>query len=193
MKTKFLDHEQAYDGSQLRSLWNYLEHGLMGDSTIAFVGPCDVSVDHMVDGEDLRANDQIRGDKMLHFICEIFHQSLFSAVALQRLFASMVRDEWVKSVENTRNHSLPAAELRRSGDDLYAGDRKFSISIATQSPVSVLIHFAVNITNQGTPVETCSLEDWSIDPQVFGETILKRWSKEYASLLEATVKVRWVK
>ncbi|HMN69679.1 MAG TPA: DUF366 family protein, partial [Bdellovibrionales bacterium] len=53
LKTKFIDTAEIYDGSQLVSLRSYLKHGLLGDSIVAWVGPCKVSLDHMVDGEDL--------------------------------------------------------------------------------------------------------------------------------------------
>ena len=71
MKAQFLDSVEKYDGSQLVSLHNYLQHKLLGDSIVAWVGPCDVSIEHMVDGEDLLQNAEIRGSKMLHFLIEL--------------------------------------------------------------------------------------------------------------------------
>jgi hypothetical protein len=53
-----------------------------------------------------------------------------------------------------------------------------------------MIHFALNITNEGTPVPTCSLEDLQIDPKNFAEKVLKAFSEEYVSITEATQKVR---
>jgi hypothetical protein len=191
MKTKLLVPEVNYDGSQLKSLWNYLDHGLLGNSTVAFIGACDVSFAHMADGEDLRESAEIRGAKMLHFIVEIFHQSLLSGVALQRLFAALVQEELTAVLIQSKTANAP--RFHRAGDDIFDGDRKFSISIATVSPMSVLIHFAVNIVNEGTPVKTCALSDWSIDPRSFAERVLKRWQTEFASIEQATMKVRWVK
>ncbi|MBX3022626.1 MAG: DUF366 family protein [Bdellovibrionales bacterium] len=189
MKHKFLETSEQYDGAQLASLRNYLKHHLLGDSVVAWVGPCDVHVDHMVDGEDLLAHARICGSEMLHFIVETFDTSLFAAVGLQRLLASLVKDELQVLA---RNKDL-ARSLTRDGDDIYAGTRKLSISIATQSPVSSLIHFAVNVVNKGTPVETLALEDLQVDAKSFAEAVMERFTTECESIRQATQKVRWVK
>lgn len=183
MKAKLLAPEFAYDGTQLRSLFAYLEHGLLGDSAVAWIGACDIDFAHMVDGEDLREQAAIRGGRMLHFIFEIFDRDLFAGVSLQRLFASIAKD--------LIEERAPHVRLRRSGDDLYQGERKLSISIATRSPVSTLVHFAMNVANAGTPVPTCALEeDFGLSAREVAEELLRRVSAEYGSILEATRKVR---
>jgi uncharacterized protein len=181
VKYRFLETNEIYDGAQLVSLNNYLKHGLLGDSIVAWVGPCDVAIEHMMDGEDLVAGSSIRGDKMVHFIVEKFDSSLLAAVALQRLLASIAKD------------SLNEPKLRREGDDIYWDDRKLSISIATQSPVSSLIHFAVNVVNSGAPVVTCSLGDLEKDPHEFAMEVMMRFAKECESIVTATKKVRWAR
>lgn len=187
MKTKLIEKEFPYDGTQLRSLFAYLEHGLQGDSIVSWIGPCSIPFEHMVDGEDVLAKSPIRGARMLHFIVEIFHIQLFGAVALQRLFASICLD-----LLRERVPAL-ASRMRRDGDDLFVGDGKLSISIATVSPVSALIHFALNITNEDTPVKTAALGDLGIDPKSFALEVMSRFEREVAGIKEATVKVRWVK
>lgn len=189
MKVQWIDTIELYDGSQLRSLHAYLRHGLLGDSLVAWRGPCRVAWEHMVDGEDLRAQSPIAGADMVHFILEKFDGTLLAAVAVQRLFASIVLDVLR---EKAGNRGL-AQSLVRSGDDLFAGPKKLSISIATVSPVSALIHFAVNVTNEGTPVETLSLSDLQFDPQSFAQEVLRRVQAEMVTILEATQKVNWVK
>lgn len=189
MKSKFLETNEQYDGAQLVSLRNYLKHHLLGDSIVSWVGPCDVHVDHMVDGEDLLAHARICGSSMLHFIVESFDTSLFAAVGLQRLLASIVKDELVAHAKN-RDMAL---SLVREGDDLYAVEKKLSISIATQSPVSSLIHFAINVSNKGTPVPTGSLEDLGVEAAVLARDVMVRFCREFAGIREATQKVRWVK
>lgn len=181
MKTLFIDTPITYDGSQLRSLYNYLEHGLLGNSIIAFHGPCNVKNEFMADGEDLLAGAEIRSSNMAHFIIEIFDQSLFSAVWTQRLLASTIQNY---IYEKQKNH------LRREGDDLYLEDKKLSISIAAPSTRSCLIHFAVNVSNIGTPVKTCSLEDLKIDAKTFSQDILILFRDEFLSIQEATFKVK---
>ncbi len=186
MKSKFLVHEFPYDGTQLRSLFAYLDHKVQGDSVVSWIGSCSGSFDHMVDGEDFLAGSAIAGARMVHFIIEKFHTPLFAAVAVQRLFAAICLD---LLRELAPSH---ASDLRREGDDLYLREGKLSISIATVSPVSSLIHFAVNCTNDGTPVKTACLEDLKITPAKFAEEAMCRLTAEIASIEEATVKVKWV-
>lgn len=185
MKTKFIDTAEIYDGSQLVSLRSYLKHGLLGDSIVAWVGPCKVSLDHMVDGEDLVAGAEIRGDLMLHFVIEKFESTLLAAVGLQRLLAAIVQDELRDLVKGI--------DIRRDGDDIFIDEGKFSISIATQSPVSSLIHFAVNVVNEGTPVKTSALGDLGLEPKPFALKIMNLFAVEVGSIVEATRKVRWVR
>lgn len=189
MKSKWLDTKFKYDGTQLRSLWNYLDHGLLGDSIVAWVGECAVSFDHMVDGEDLLAKQTIAGKEMLHFIVEKFDSTLLAAVGLQRLLASIVM-EWLRA--NSVNKEI-AAELIRKGDDIFYNQQKLSISIATQSPTSSLIHFAVNVVNDGTPVPTLCLKDLGIDPRKFAQEVMQAFCAEVSSIIEATQKVKWVR
>lgn len=182
VKTLWLEKEFPYDGTQLRSLYNYLEHGLLGNSVLAWAGACDVSFEHMVDGEDLLARSEIRGSKMLHFIFEIFDQSLVTGVFLQRLMASLCME--------TIHDLSPNTRLRRDGDDIFSGQKKLSISIATRSPQSVLVHFAMNIRNEGTPVETCALSDFGVDTQKFAITMLAKIKHELQSIQVASYKVK---
>ncbi len=189
MKSLYLESSEKYDGSQLVSLRNYLKHGLLGDSIVAWRGPCDVGGEHMVDGEDLLAGAAIRGDDMLHFIVELFDCSLFAAVGWQRLLASIAKDVIAKK----SSEAGLTKELRQDGDDLYCGDRKLSISIATLSPVSALIHFAMNVRNEGTPVKTISLSDFQLGPETVAREIMERFTREVDSGRWATQKVRWVR
>ncbi|MBC7465431.1 MAG: DUF366 family protein [Bdellovibrio sp.] len=189
MKKKFISKKINYDGGQLKPLYAYVNHKLHGDSIVAFIGACDVGFGEMVDAEDLVAGAQIKSDLMLHFIIEMFNQNLMTAVSLQRLIVSIAQN-----ILNSTAPQLKSAKLRRSGDDLYL-DRgskafKLSISIASISPVSSMIHFALNITNDGTPVPTCSLKDLGVDPKSFAEKVLTAFSEEYISIVEATQKVR---
>ena len=189
MKTVWSDKPLKYDGSQLRSLYGYLEHGALGDSIVAFEGPCDVSFEHMLDGEDLLARSLIAGDCMVHFIVEKFHVSLIAGVALHRLLASLC----LELLRERAGHAIDRSLLRRDGDDVFFGERKFSVSVATATPVSVLIHFAVNSVNSGTPVPTCSLEDFTLAPASFAAELSARFAAEISSIEEACCKVRWAR
>lgn len=187
LKTKVLPQKINYTGAELKSQWNYFEHGLLGNSAVAFIGSCRVEFSEMLDGEDLLAQQKIEGSEMLHFILEIFDISLFAGVAFQRLFADLARGELIKL--NPRLNG----KIERDGDDLYFEGRKLSISIAAPSLRSVLIHWAINISNNGTPVPTAALQDLSVDPQQFAQSLLTIASQELDSIGEATWKVKAVK
>ena len=185
VKTKILDQSITYTGEQLQPLWNYLEHGLLGDSLVAWVGPCQVTPDHMLDGEDLRQQARIAGDQMVHLICELFDFDLAGMVGVQRLTAALL----LETLEQLRPDS-PWTTALRQGDDLYLDGRKFNISIATCSARSSLMHFAFNVSNQGTPVPTSSLQDWNLSVDEVLEPLLERVQGEVESLRAATWKVR---
>jgi hypothetical protein len=113
-------------------------------------------------------------------------------VALQRLLASIVKDVIV-----AKENGVPRFPIRREGDDVYLvlpdGEGKLSISIATMSPTSGLVHFAVNVSNEGTPVKTAALEDLRFAAREFAELVMKNFVQECKSIREATMKVKWVK
>lgn len=186
MKTKWINKIIKYDGSQLKPLFAYENYKILGDSVVSWIGPCDIPFDNMKDLEDVVALSPIRGDLMLHFIIEVFHQSLFSGVCLQRLFAGIVKDELNILLAKKKNPMI----LLRDGDDIFFEDKKLSISIASQSILATQIHFAVNITNKGTPVKTLSLQDLKVGPKQISVTVMKSLLREFESIVEATKKVR---
>lgn len=192
MLTKFIEKEFLYDGSQLRSLFAYLDHKVLGDSIVAWVGPCDIPFEHMVDGEDLLTKSEIRGARMVHFIIEKFQATLPEMVALQRLLASIVID-----VIALKDESAVRFPIRRDGDDVYVhlldGEGKLTISIATVSPSSGLIHFGVNVTNEGTPVKTAALENLRFAAREFAELVMSAFAAECNSIRDASMKVKWVR
>ena len=189
MKTKYISQKTNYDGSQLQPLFAYINHGLHGDSILAFEGACHIGFDKMVDAEDLVAKAKIESDSMLHFIVEIFNQDLMTAVTLQRLLVSIAED-----ILNSTSTALKSRKLWREGDDLYLDKKdvahKLTISIASKSAVSCMIHLGFNIKNDGTPVATCCLEDLKINAKKFAEVLMQEFSTEYKSIIEATQKVK---
>ncbi len=189
MKKIWSDLNISYNGSQLRSLFCYLQNGVLGDSILSWVGPCNVSLDHMVDGEDVLAGAEIKADNMLHFIIEKFDVQLFSAVCLQRLFAeNLVSYIQAKSKIKEISHHLV-----RSGDDIYFKNKKLNISIATQSPSSSLIHFAINVDGLGAPVPTLSLQELELNPKSTANDMMSIFCDEVDSMIRATQKVKWVR
>lgn len=189
MKFKVLEDSFKYDGSQLRSLFAYRTYHLLGNSLICWQGPCDVSPENMVDGEDLNLGEEIRGDFMLHFILEKFNTPLETGVYLQRLMSSLA----LETLRLLSSKQDMANQLVRRGDDIFFNSKKLNISIATVSPVSALIHLAFNISNEGTPVETLSLGDLDIEPLEFAKILGEKIIDEIEEVSLATNKVHWVK
>jgi uncharacterized protein len=184
LKTKFIEEIQSYDGAQLQSHWAYKHHDLQGDSLAAFIGPCEVKREQLVDLADAKANAPIYSANMLSFIAEHFNGDLEKAVMRQRLLTCLAQEGI--------NARLGKPALRREGNDLYDGEYKVTVSIATVSPVSAKIHFGVNVVSYGTPVPTKGLEDYKIDPREFGQEILKRYAEEYLDMQMDCCKVRAV-
>jgi len=189
MKNLWIDQKIKYDGSQLHSLYSYLNHKVLGDSIVSWVGACDVTLDHMVDGEDLLEKAQIKADQMLHFIIEKFDVQLFSGVCLQRLFAEI----FISYIQKNSPVSKVTQKIIRCGDDIYFEKKKFNISIATISPASCLIHFAVNIDGKNTPVPTLCLEELKLDTKKTSIDMMNLFSAEINHITRATQKVKWVK
>ncbi len=182
LKTLMVDKEIRYTGEQLSPHWALRTFHLAGDSLVCFIGPCDVSREHMVDLEDLLRGESIKSDRMLHFIIEHFDQDLTRAVMRQRLFAAIAC--------RTINEKLGRLRLRRDGDDLYDGEKKLSVSAATVSPVSGLIHFGMNITTKGVPVPAACLENYDLEPRSLAVEIASRYADELESMAAAASKVR---
>jgi hypothetical protein len=188
MKSKWIDSKFIYDGQQLRPLYGYMEHGILGDSIVAWRGGCNIPFENIVDGEDRRSNSQICGEDMIHFIVELFECDLLAAVGVQRLIGAITKDALVEESPEL------APRFLREGDDIYflseVGEKmKFSISIATKSPTSAMIHFAFNVTNDGTPVPTSSLTDFDIEADDFSRRLLSRIASEVGSMRDACRKV----
>ena len=182
LETRFLDEEVTYDGTQIAGQWAYRTLGVLGDSMVAFVGPCRVALSEMVDLADVRAGDSIRAASMLHFVAEHFDRDLERAVLRQRLFTALVCDEI--------NRAVPGA-LRREGDDLYAPDgRKASVSIAAPTPVSAKIHFALNLDPAGAPVPAVGIAELGLEARPLGERLLALYEEELTGVYGARCKVR---
>ncbi len=185
MKYKFIEKEIKYNGEQLQSGFAYKNFGIPGDSIVAFTGPCDVWEKEMVDIEDLRAGSKIYSENMLHFIIEHFTPDLEKGVLRQILMAAII--------EGLINKRLGRLVIRREGTDLYDGEFKLSVSVATVSPLSLLIHFGVNISSQNTPVKTRALNDYQIEPNRFAQEVMSCYTKEDENIYRARCKVRWVR
>lgn len=203
-RTHFETAMLGYGGGELRPHFLLERFGLQGSALAAFIGPCEVKLDHLVDWED-RLNPtvlsdgsfegEIRARQMIHLIGEFFGMSLPTAVALQRLLMAIIKDCIGESI---RESTGGLSGLYRTGDDLYwpapagesAPDRKLTVSIATVSAVSALIHVGINVDPAGAPVPAIGLAELGAAPDDVVRRVLKRFSDEFESLQWACTKVR---
>jgi len=182
---KYIHKEElAYTGEQLGSHFAFRTFGIIGDSIVAFVGPADVNEDKLVDLADARQKSIIFSEKMLHFIIEIFELDLEKAILLQRLFISIICEHI--------NRMCGRLALTRKGDDIFMGKRKLSVSVATLSRVSSLIHTGLNITSGNTPVETTGLEELGIEESELAGNVCDLLIQELRSISIARSKVKGV-
>ena len=184
MKTKFIKEEIKYIGSQLAPHWIYKNHKIMGDAIVAFVGECKVDLTEMVDIEDVINNEPIYSKLMLSFITEQFGVDLVEGVFRQRLLICVIKELLEEK----------GVFVVRNGDDLMIDGKKLSVSIATKSITSVLIHTGLNILSEGAPVKASGLtsELGISDIEGFAKEVMKRYSDEIEDIKLASTKVRGV-
>lgn len=186
METLFIDKEIKYTGAELSPHWIYKNFNIMGNAIVAFIGECEVNLNHMVDIEDVINNEPIYSKKMLNIIEENFNSSLTEMVFKQRLLVTITKELIEKE--------YPQVKIRRSGDDLYVNGKKLSVSIATKSVTSTLIHFGLNIIAEGAAVNAADLEnDVGIkDIKKFATDLLSLYKNEILDINLAATKVRGV-
>ena len=73
-------------------------------------------------------------------------------------------------------------------------NKKLSVSIATKSTTSILIHTGLNIDSTGAPVKASGLtsELGITDIKEFAQEIMRRYSEEIEDIILASTKVRGV-
>lgn len=180
LSIQFLNSSIPYTGRELKPHWIYETTGVLGHALVAFSGPCEVALDQMVDLVDVKKKAPIYSAEMIHFLGEFFIDSLDQGILLQHLIVATIYGElWESGVTN----------LSRRGNDIYYQGRKLSVSIATKSPVSVLIHMGVNVKTEGTPIPTSGLNEMKIEPEIFAKTCLETFSRDYQIWRSARFKV----
>jgi len=185
MRSRILKEEIGFTGEQLHSLYAYDNFGVVGDSIIAFTGPCDISIKGIVDLEDAKAGKRIYVPSMQHFIAEHFDFDLEKGILRQYLLVDIVKD--------ILNEKLGKLSVKRLEGDLFVNDAKLGMSAATASPVSSLIHVGINIVAPtDTNVKHKGLIDYNIDPAVIAPEIVDRYTKEIEKINLTRCKTRWV-
>lgn len=182
MKYKILDGTTVYSGRELRSGWVREQTGIDGDAAAAFIGPCHVSNEDLVDMDDARAGAHIESASMAHVIVEHPGCALQAAVLRQRLLVCLL-------CEILDERGCP---VRRDGDDVYCSARKLTVSIAAPAPASAVIHLGINIRPDGAPVPAIGLDEMGVGAvELLGE-LLERYRGELDACSHAERKVRTV-
>ncbi len=184
MKTKYIEEEIKYIGSQLAPHWIYKNFNILGDAIVAFAGECKVDLTEMVDIEDVINNEPIYSKYMLSFITEQFGIGLSEGVFRQRMLICIIKELLEKR----------GIFVVRNGDDLMIDGKKLSVSIATKSITSVLIHTGLNILSEGAPVKAAGLtsELGITDVKDFAIEVMEKYSEELTDVNYACTKVRGV-
>lgn len=194
MRYRILEDETPYTGKELRRGWVRERTEIEGEGAAGFVGPCHVRNEDLVDLDDARAGFFIRSERMAHVIVE--HRcTLETAVLRQRLLVCILGEILRESLGGR------GATLRRSGNDVYVGERKLTVSIAAPvvadstvgsgGPTS-LIHLGINVDPGGAPVPAVGLDELGIDARPLLVELLGRYAKEIESARHAEKKVRAV-
>ena len=184
MKTKLIEENIKYEGWQLSPHWIYKNFKIQGDAIVAFIGECEVKLTEMVDIEDVINNEPIYSKSMFSFISEQFNIGLVEGVFRQRLLICIIKEALEKR----------GFIVTRNGDDLFFENKKLTVSIATKSTTSILIHTGINIDSTNAPVNASGLtsELGINDIANFAEEIMNKYSEEIDDIIMASTKVRGV-
>lgn len=184
MNQLFYEKNIKYTGKELSPHWILSTFKLYGDSIVSFIGEVDVPIDNMVDVEDRINNEPIYAKSMLNFIIEHFDYSIKEIALAQILFIQSVKEVFFDDYN---------INLKREGDDLFYEGKKLSVSIATKSIVSGLIHTALNIDCTGAPIMASDLNKIGIqDIKTLAKKIMKRYSNNIEKINFAITKVKGV-
>ncbi len=150
MINHFVEENTCYDGAQIKPLWALDQLGIKGSSIVSWIGSMEIDPSKIIDVEDVGL--EIKSKEMIHFIVEHFDcqpTNIKLAYHRQRILVMILKDELAQW----------GVQCTRSGDDLFVGDGKLTVSIATISATSMKIHLGINITSEGTPddVETIGI------------------------------------
>ena len=212
MQTKLIEKEIKYTGNELAPHWIYKNFKIQGDAIVAFCGECEVDLSEMVDIEDVINNEPIYSKLMLNFIVENFNIGLVEGVLRQRLLITIIKEvleeeakrqrgkEAKKNEDHASMHpdifasktpfTIHHSPLTRNGDDLFVNNKKLSVSIATKSLTSVLIHTGINIDPSGAPVDAIGLNSLNIENvKEFAQKVMMKYSEEIDDIILASTKV----
>lgn len=184
MRSKFIKEDLNFTGEQFSSLFAYDSFNLLGDSIIAFIGACDVSIKEIADLELAKSGKKtFYCPKMLHFLAEHFEVDMEKAIFRSLLLLNIIKD--------LINEKLDKYLIKRVGTELFENDSRIAFSLASSSPVSSLIYVGVALV----PAEEGKgkgLEGYGIEPVAFANEVMDRYTKEAERITQLRCRTRWV-
>jgi hypothetical protein len=193
-----VDSEQiTYDGTAIGPHWALDKFDILGNSMISFRGPLKVPQAEMVDLLDVKEEGElgtylITGKEAVQWIIEDF----LPHPPNMELEYSRLRILVLVILEVLRK-TIPDREFRRSHTDIYVGEQKLSVGIATISKVSGKIHYALNLSSEGVPahVKAMGLYDLGLkssDIHAFSEEVGEAYLEEISRIARDCMKTRSV-
>jgi len=172
----FIPDKIFFTGEQLAEHWTAENYEIIGDSIVAFIGPCEISPNFLWDIKHRKKKTPIKSELMLHFLVEHFETDFEKAILRQKLLIHILKDKL--------NHRLGGDVLQRWGDDLFDGDAKLTIAAVVKTKVSTKIHVGVNISSKNTPVKTKGLQDYNLDPQEMAQAVMNQYRLDILKITE---------
>lgn len=185
----------TYDGSQLSSQYASQNYDIIGNSILIFRGGMKLSPKEMVDIKDIQreshlADILISSSDSLHFIIEEFDiQPPNMEVEYYRLrILTQVVIELLQS---------KGLKVTRHGTDIFIGEKKLNVGIASISVSSAKIHFGINISCEGFPNHvnaTCLSENDITEEDIheLAESIAERYILEINKVKEDVAKTKYI-
>ncbi|MHA1911190.1 MAG: DUF366 family protein [Candidatus Kariarchaeaceae archaeon] len=192
------DSEQiTYDGTAIASHWALDRFDILGNSMISFRGPLKVPQSEMVDLLDIKEEGDlgtylITGKEAVQWIIEDFSPhppNLELEYSRLRILVLVILEVLRKNI--------PDRDFRRSHTDIYVGNQKLSVGIATISKVSAKMHYALNLSSEEIPthVKAIGLYDMglkSLDVHSFSEEVGEAYLEEISRIERDCMKTRSV-
>lgn len=142
-----------YDGSLIhkRFAYNFFRnHTLPIGNIVAFRGSMDVSIDNMIDQEDVIQNDTIISDDSINFCWEIPNMCPMGAVAYQRLLntqiANLLSTEYIQKPIEVDGDDLMVVDEFLGSDNNKRDKGKCSVSITYSSDNVAIGHTGINVS-----------------------------------------------
>jgi len=184
MKSLYTKDKIKFTGEQLEAHWTFNRFDLLGDSILAFVGPCEVDERYLIGADHFKKKTQVKSEMMLHFLVEHFDQDLEKAILRQKLLMSILKDKL--------NHRLGGDVFQRWGNDIFEQDFKLTVSTVTKTPVSTKIHVGINVSAKNVPVKAKGLSDYGIDPDDIAEVVMNQYRLDMRRIKERMARTRSV-